>query len=422
MDNLTHSLVGVLVGDTLAETTPETRDGLPREQRRNLFVSLMVAGSNLPDLDFLQSAIRGDKIDYLLQHRGHTHTVVGALIMAALMLLASEAWCRWRRWTLSRTDRLQVAGLCTLALLLHVAMDFTNNYGVHPFWPFYNGWLYGDSIFIWEPLLWTAAAPLVFTLRTRTARTLVAALIATAVAVCIGSGLVPVVFVVVLIALVLGMLLIGYKAPRRIALIAGVAAWLSITASFAVSRGIADHRIEQFVAHQFPQLNTLERALTPNPANPVCWDVMLALTDADRYLVRHGTWSLAPSLMPADQCPGRGLFKDITAPVTPTAEANTAFVFWHGEIVMPRRQLGQLAATHCQAAAFLKFARVPWTLERSGTWIVGDLRYDREPELGFAEIELKPGTAACPERLPPWIAPRNDLLNLDGSTQDSTGE
>lgn len=422
MDNLTHSLVGVLVGDTLAETTPETRDGLPREQRRNLFVSLMVAGSNLPDLDFLQSVLSGNKIDYLLDHRGHTHTVVGALIMAVLMLLASEAWCRWRRWTLSRTDRLQIAGLCTLALLLHVGMDFTNNYGVHPFWPFYNGWLYGDSVFIWEPLLWSAAAPLVFTLRTRTARTLVAALIATAIAVCIGSGLVPIVFVIALTSLVLAMLLVGYKASRRTALLAGITVWLSITAAFAISRGIADSRIERFVAHEFPQLNTLERVLTPNPANPVCWDVMLALTDDAHYLVRHGTWSLAPSLMPADRCPGRGLFRNVTAPVTPMVQANTAFVFWHGEIVMPRRQLGELAATNCLAAAFLKFARVPWTLERSGTWIIGDLRYDREPELGFAEIELQPGAAACPAPLPPWIAPRNDLLSLGKSAQESSGE
>lgn len=421
MDNLTHSLIGVLVGDTLAETTPATRDGLPQQQRRNLFVSLMLAGSNLPDLDFLQSVLRGDKIDYLLQHRGHTHTVVGALIMAALMLLASEAWCRWRRWSLSRTDRLQIAGLCTLALLLHVAMDFTNNYGVHPFWPFYDGWLYGDSIFIWEPLLWTAAAPLVFTLRTRTARTLVAALIATAIAVCIGSGLVPIVFVVAFAALVLGMLLVGYQAPRRTALIAGIAVWLSLTAVFAIGRGVADSRIERFVTQQFPQLHTLERALTPNPANPLCWDVMLALTDDSRYLVRHGTWALAPSLMPADRCPGRGLFKNITAPVTPMAAANTAFVFWHGEIVMPRRQLADLAAANCQAAAFLRFARVPWALERSDTWIVGDLRYDREPELGFAEIELQPGRARCSAHLPPWIAPRNDLLSMDGSAQKSPG-
>lgn len=422
MDNLTHSLVGVLVADTLAEITPATRDGLPPQQRRNLFVSLMVAGSNLPDLDFLESVLSGDKIDYLLQHRGHTHTVVGALIMATLLLLASEAWCRWRRWPLSRTDRLQIAGLCMLAPLLHIAMDFSNNYGVHPFWPFYNGWLYGDSIFIWEPLLWTAAAPLVFTLHTRTARTLVAALIATAFTVCIGSGLVPIVFVVAFAALALGMLLIGHKAPRRVALIAGVALWLSLTAAFAISRGIADARIEHFVAQQFPQLHTLERALTPNPANPVCWDVMLVLTDADHYLVRHATWSLAPALMPADRCPGRGLFRNLTAPLTPMADANTAFAFWHGEIVMPHRQLRTLAATNCQAAAFLRFARVPWTLERGGTWIIGDLRYDREPGLGFAEIELQPGGPPCPGRLPPWIAPRNDLLSADGSAQKYPGD
>ena len=35
---------------------------------------------------------------------------------------------------------------------LHLAMDFANNYGVHPFWPLSGRWFYGDTIFIIEPL------------------------------------------------------------------------------------------------------------------------------------------------------------------------------------------------------------------------------------------------------------------------------
>ena len=93
MDNFTHSLIGVLVGETIARTTQPTRDGLPQQQRRNLLVTLMAVGSNLPDLDFLYSAVTGNKLDYLLEHRGHTHTVVGALITAALMFFAAAGWC-----------------------------------------------------------------------------------------------------------------------------------------------------------------------------------------------------------------------------------------------------------------------------------------------------------------------------------------
>ncbi len=54
--------------------------------------------------------------------------------------------------------------------LLHIAMDFTNNYGVHPFWPVDNRWFYGDSVFIIEPLFWAACAPLAFIFKTHVAR------------------------------------------------------------------------------------------------------------------------------------------------------------------------------------------------------------------------------------------------------------
>lgn len=410
MDNLTHTLIGVLVGETAAQTTSPTQGGLPQQQRRNLFVTLMGIGSNLPDLDFLQSAIHGTKLAYLLQHRGHTHTVIGALIAAALMVLICEAWCRWQKWTLSRTDRIQIAALCVLALLLHISMDFTNNYGVHPFWPFYNGWLYGDSVFIWEPFLWAAAAPLVLLLRTTVARVLVAALLATAVAVSFGSGLVPLGFSIALAALMGIMLTIGRQAAPRMALGCGIAVWLAVTGVFAVSRSVANEQVTAFIATDLPGMTALDRVLTPMPANPVCWDVMLPLIDGDRYVIRHAAWSIAPSLIAAERCPGHHLFKDISAPVTAVKDSNAPFVFWHGEVVMPRTQIATLAAGNCEAAAFMRFARVPWAEQRDHGWIVGDLRYDREPDPGFAELELSE-PSNCPSHVPPWIPPREDLLN-----------
>ncbi|WP_370466973.1 metal-dependent hydrolase, partial [Salmonella enterica] len=72
------------------------------------------------------------------------------------MYLACEAWCRWERYTVSWADRMQLAAIACLATLLHIALDFTNSYGVHPFWPFDNRWYYGDAVFIVEPLFWAA--------------------------------------------------------------------------------------------------------------------------------------------------------------------------------------------------------------------------------------------------------------------------
>ena len=410
MDNLTHTLAGILIGETLSQTTSPSPSGLSQQQRRNLLVTLMAVGSNVPDLDFLSSVVSGNKLEYLLEHRGHTHTVIGALIAAAILYVACEAWCRLRKWPLVQRDRWHIAGAALLCLLAHITMDFTNNYGVHPFWPFRNDWLYGDSIFIWEPLLWTAAAPLVFILRTNLARALVGALLAAAIAACFGSGLVPIGFALLMTGLTAAMLIVGRQAAKPVALVTCIAVWLTITAVFAFSRNAAEAQIQRFVAEKLPQMTVLDYVLTPMPANPVCWDVMLPMTDADRYVIRHGAWSLWPDVLPAERCPGRDLFRDVTAPMTSVATDSSHAVIWHGEVIMPRDELPELVTAYCDAAAFVRFARVPWALKREERWIVGDLRYDREPGLGFSEMELTNEAANCPSPLPPWLPPRGDLI------------
>jgi inner membrane protein len=298
-------------------------------------------------------------------------------------------------------------------------MDFTNNYGVHPFWPIDNRWLYGDAIFIWEPLLWTAAAPLIFILRTIPARELVCALLAAALAACFGSGLVPIGFALLATGLALAMLGMARVAKPVTALLTGIALWLSITATFALSRNAVETQVRRFAAEALPQMTVLDTVLTPMPANPVCWDVILPMTDASRYVIRRGTWSLWPEALPAGRCPGRELLENITAPMTRVTDESPV-ALWHGEVVMRRTVLSDLVAGYCDAAAFMHFARAPYATQRENTWIVGDLRYDREPGLGFAEIELANDAAKCPSPLPPWLPPRSDLLReQEGFTRSS---
>jgi inner membrane protein len=43
--------------------------------------------------------------------------------------------------------------LAYIAGLSHILLDFTNNYGVRPFWPFYEKWFSWDIIFIVEPVI-----------------------------------------------------------------------------------------------------------------------------------------------------------------------------------------------------------------------------------------------------------------------------
>ena len=43
--------------------------------------------------------------------------------------------------------------LCIIALLSHILLDSTNNYGVRPFFPFNPRWYAGSFVFIFEPVM-----------------------------------------------------------------------------------------------------------------------------------------------------------------------------------------------------------------------------------------------------------------------------
>lgn len=58
----------------------------------------------------------------------------------------------------------------------------------------------------------------------------------------------------------------------------------------------------------------------------------------------------------------------------------------------------------------MQFARVPFAVRRERRQVLGDLRFDREPELGFAEIELSdPPPERCTSSAP-WVPPREGML------------
>ena len=168
MDNLTHTLIGFVAGETIARCTADAPGGLSAATRRSYFVTVAAIGSNIPDLDLLLTygGFAPGKVGYLLHHRGHTHTLIGCILLALLLHACVEIWAHWRKHKLSRSDRVGIAGVALLGALLHLFMDGLNSYGVHPYWPFENGWVYGDSVFIIEPLYWLSAIPLLFTAKT----------------------------------------------------------------------------------------------------------------------------------------------------------------------------------------------------------------------------------------------------------------
>ncbi len=51
MDNLTHTLIGLIAGESVAQSTRAREPGLAPEVRRGLFIAIAAIGGNLPDLD-----------------------------------------------------------------------------------------------------------------------------------------------------------------------------------------------------------------------------------------------------------------------------------------------------------------------------------------------------------------------------------
>ena len=409
MDNLSHSLIGLIAGESIARGS--------KARERGLLVTVSVIGGNLPDIDLVYSyhPLSHDiqaKLDYMLQHRGYTHTVVVCFVLAALLYGAVELWARWRRLVLTGHDRLLIAGTALFGVLLHLGMDFLNSYGVHPFWPLDNRWLYGDSVFIVEPLYWAAALALFFLVRSWLARVVVA--LAPVLGLLASVSLQPAtpLWCVGYAVLALVMLFVGMRTRPVVAAFASAAVAIAITAVSVSTGATAAQRIDSIAMVAFPGDRVIDHVLTPAPMNPLCWDVLLLETRGDRYAVRFGTLSLAPGFIPAQRCPRISGTRPTTAGVAPLPESASPEIQWSGEFSMSRALLGRLVAGHCQVAAAMQFIRAPFGAQVDDQWVIGDLRFDRERGGGMASIDLGPSTSGeCPASVP-WTPPRADLLDL----------
>ena len=409
MDNLTHTLLGLVVGETVARSTRGSSELNP-DLRRTLFVTVMTIGSNVPDLDLIPSRILDSKLNYLLHHRGHTHTIVGAIVLSLLLYWLCALWCRWRKRPLARVDRLQLIGVGFVAATLHIALDATNSYGVHPFWPLDNRWYFGDAVFIVEPMFWAASAPLVFLLRTLWAKAFVAFALVAGVGLSVSTGMVPAALCGVLAALTLVMLAVGKFASARTALIVTIATWLVIDGGFAYASSVAADRTSALAAKTFPNETLNDHVLTPMPANPFCWSVILVQSSAERWTVRRASLALKPEWFTASECPSRGDPTQGTAPIESIDASNTNEVRWINEVSQQVTVLRDWVNKDCDAAAFMHFVRAPWLGRTSDGVVLGDLRFDNERGLSFAEFRLSEERSSCMWYVPRWTPPRMELL------------
>jgi inner membrane protein len=373
VENLSHSLVGAALAE-VALPADATR------VQRTLFFTAGVLAANLPDGDLLYSNIMSPPLGYLLQHRGYTHTVVGCLALACLIGVFAFIPAISRRLGASRQ---RWWALIVVALLSHITLDWWNSYGVHPFWPFDNRWLYGDAINIFEPLLWMMLGVVIAMNAVHVvSRAGVLLVVAGGVLAIAVVGLIP--FEAAIAAEAVGVVLLValWRVPRRTrAVISLAVAGIFVVGMFSLNR-VA--RAE--VLRTQPQSSRgaiVDVILTPAAANPLCWSSLSIERDSGgaTYTLRRARVSLFSGGSPRARC------------VRESSSTET----------QPLARLRQLRRDNCQVAAWLQFGRAP-VVEGSHIF---DFRFGGS---NFTDMSFAEGVVPCPRFMTPWRPPREDLF------------
>ncbi|MDR3739636.1 MAG: metal-dependent hydrolase [Terracidiphilus sp.] len=150
MEPVTHFLTGACLG----------RAGLNRRTRYATLAAVLAAEA--ADIDVLWGF--AGPVEELKRHRGITHTFVAVPFVAAAVVGLIWLYHRWRQARLTRRSAaeprpqpirwLWVYVAAFLSALSHLLLDWTNNYGLRPFFPFDPHWYAGSFVFIAEPVLW----------------------------------------------------------------------------------------------------------------------------------------------------------------------------------------------------------------------------------------------------------------------------
>jgi len=142
LDNLTHSLVGAVLG----------RMGLKRLSPRAM--PALIIAANLPDIDsWIAPWLCLPPRTF---HRGFTHGIGGLVVLP--FVTVAIIWL-WERLRPGEDGPLKLGGLllaCFVGTLSHPLLDLMNTYGVRMLEPLSHRWFYGDTLFIVDPWIWIA--------------------------------------------------------------------------------------------------------------------------------------------------------------------------------------------------------------------------------------------------------------------------
>src|SRR6266568_1694606 len=143
MDNLTHTLTALAISQA----------GLNRKTRFAT-LALVIAG-NIPDVDIVTAFVSSAR--YLQDHRGVTHSILGATLLAGMVAGGIYTWGRRapppKKKTTPPLKLGWLAFCCWVGAASHVLLDLTNAYGVRLLEPFSGRWFAWDIVSIVDPLL-----------------------------------------------------------------------------------------------------------------------------------------------------------------------------------------------------------------------------------------------------------------------------
>jgi len=381
MDGLTHSLVGLASAKAgLERLSPYT-------------AACGVLSANAPDIDVV-SFLFGGRWTLLQHHRGITHSVVGALVLGALVptiLFGIErAIAGWRK----TAPRIRYRGLLLASLIAaatHPLMDWTNNYGVRFLLPWNGRWFYGDLVFIVDPYLLLVLGGSCFLLTSnRRAKILAWSCLAALITVMVllaspqrqatseALTLARIIWITgVVVFAATRLLRLHRRAGRSLAVVSlafvllywGALAWAHAVAyrhAVSEAKAVAARHGEQFI----------RVAAMPTVANPFRW---LCIAETDRALYRFivGTDDQMPTGYPANS----------------PADGAAAVVERFEKPLGQSEQLVVLATRDSRAQVLLGFARFPIARLESDNCIgrtlvqFADLRYT-EPGVSRGSFSL----------------------------------
>lgn len=402
MDNLTHSAIGLAVGETITHLTKKPKLRIP------ILIASCV-GNNLPDLDVLYAPFFAKPFGNLLHHRGHTHTLAWALPLGLLIFVGLARWWK-RRGTsdlrfLAENRRLLVA-VGVLGIVLHIFADSWNSYGVHPFWPVDNHWYSGDVLFILEPLIWIVLAPfLAVQAQGRVQRMFSYGILALGGGLMVFTGVLP--WPLLATALLIGAAML--TAMRRVGERARHATvWTLLIGLLGVFWGtsvsVRRHLESQISA--FTPTDAVDIAVSPFPADPTCWFAVVTHLKGDEYTARTAIVSAWPNARTVASCQAHMLdWGEGVAPKRPNDWPAIDGVFWGARFVGSQKEFASLRRSQCHVETFLQFSRAPYWFQRDGKWILGDLRFDRAKGMRWSRAVVGE-IAECPKFRPPWVGPK----------------